>query len=72
MNRRDLIIISLILLWGAFVYFFLPSMATTSLGLMVGFTCSMMVLIGFFILLIILSFVIKKFGEWGDKKLFKE
>lgn len=72
MNRRDLIIISLILLWGAFLYFFLPNMATTALGLMVGFTCSMMVLIGFLILLIILSFVIKKFGEWGDKKLFKE
>ena len=72
MNRRDLIIISLIFLWGAFLYFFLPNMATTSLGLMVGFTCSMMVLIGFLILLIILSFVIKKFGEWGDKKLFKE
>lgn len=70
MNRRDVIIGLLALIWALFVWFILPTMELTSMGLIVCFTCSMAILTMAIILLIVLSFVIKRFGTWGDKKLW--
>jgi len=72
MNRRDIIICFLVLIWGLFVIFILPTMAATSLDLMICFMCSMIILLSMFGVLIVISLAIKNFGEWGDKKLFKE
>lgn len=66
MNRRDIIIILLVLIWCAFVYFIIPTLG----DIILWFAISLVVLDALMILLLILSFVIKRFGEWGDCKIF--
>lgn len=70
MNRRDVITILLILLWGALSIFLLPRITTTTVGLMAYFTLGSFALMACLIILLALSLIIKKFGNWGDKKIF--
>lgn len=71
MNRRDLIIVSIILLWsGLWIFFaniFCESMTPDEIIATFAFTLLMMVVS--LTVLIVLSLLIKPFGKWGDKKL---
>lgn len=71
MNRRDLIIISIILLWsGLWIFFaniFCESMTPDEIIATFAFTLLMMLVS--LTILIVLSLLIKPFGKWGDKKL---
>lgn len=70
MNRRDVIMLLIIITWGLYIYFILPM--TTAPELLIGyFTLSAFVICLLFTILFILSSVIKKFGKWGDKEIFK-
>ena len=71
MNRRDVIIFSMLIIWGLFVRLGLPKMATTSHEVIVDFTLSMLALLVGLIILMILTTTIKKFGSWGDKWIIK-
>lgn len=70
MNRRDVIMLLIIITWGLYIYCILPM--TTAPELLIGyFTLSAFVICLLFIILFILSSVIKKFGKWGDKEISK-
>lgn len=70
MNRRDVITLLIIIIWGLYIYFILP--ITTTPELLIGyFTLSTIVVCLLFIILFILSASIRKFGKWGDKEIFK-
>ena len=70
MNRRDVITLLIIIIWGLYIYFILP--ITTAPELLIGyFTLSIFVVCLLFIILFILSASIRKFGKWGDKEIFK-
>jgi hypothetical protein len=70
MNRRDVITLLIIIIWGLYAYFILP--ITTKPELLIGyFTLSGFVVCLLFIILFILSLSIRKFGKWGDKEIFK-
>ena len=71
MNRIDVIMLLIIIIWGLYIYFILP--ITTAPELFMGyFTLSAIVVCLLFVILFILSTSIKKFGKWGDKKIFKQ
>jgi hypothetical protein len=71
MNRRDLIIISIIFLWGGFWIFFAETicenMASNEILALIYVTMFLMLVC--MVTVTILSAVIKPFGKWGDKKL---
>ena len=71
MNRRDLIIISIILLWsGLWIFFaniFCESMTPDEI--IATFACTLLMMVVSLTVLIVLSLLIKPFGKWGDKKL---
>lgn len=70
MNRRDVIMLLIVIIWGLYTYFILP--ITTAPELLIGyFTLSGFVVCLLFIILFILSISIRKFGKWGDKEIFK-
>lgn len=70
MNRRDVIMLLIVIMWGLYIYFILP--ITTAPELLIGyFTLSAFVVCLLFIILFILSLSIRKFGKWGDKEIFK-
>ncbi len=71
MNRRDLIIISIILLWGGFWIFLAEGFCEnmTSDEILALFGVTMLLMLACMGTVIILSAVIKSFGKWGDKKL---
>ena len=71
MNRRDLIIITIILLWGGFWIFFAETICEnmTSNEILALICVTMFLMLVCMITVTILSVVIKPFGKWGDKKL---
>lgn len=73
MNRRDLITILLFVLWGLYVIFIIPTFAfaVSPKMLIAIFTFSMFILLVLYATFGILSFTIKRFREWCDKKIFK-
>lgn len=70
MNRRDVIMRLIIIIWGLYVYFIIPMITVPEL-FMGYLALSTFVICLLFIILFILSSVIKKFGKWGDKEIFK-
>jgi hypothetical protein len=70
MNRRDVIMLLIIIMWGLYIYFILP--ITTAPELLMGyFGFSTFIVCLLFTILFILSSSIRKFGKWGDKEIFK-
>jgi len=61
-------------MWGGFWIFladkFCESM--TSNEIIVTFACTLLMMLVSLIVLIVLSLLIKPFGEWGDKKLINK
>ena len=70
MNRRDVIMLLIIIIWGLYVYFIIPMITVPEL-FMGYFTLSAFVICLLFIILSILSSSIKKFGKWCNKEIFK-
>ena len=70
MNRRDVLILLGIIIWGLLVCFVIP-FPSTSIEAMKHLIIYFASLDVYMILLMILSCTIRKFGEWGDKKLFR-
>lgn len=71
MNRRDVLMITGILIWGLYLWLVLPTISSNvSAEIIVNFAVSMIALLIYMFVLIFLSIAIKKFGKWGDKKLF--
>lgn len=62
--------LTLIILWGLFVFYGLPAVATTSSEMIATFGWSMIALLVSFIILLVLCGVVKKFGNWCNHKLF--
>jgi cytochrome b subunit of formate dehydrogenase len=72
MNRRDVLIITGVLIWGLYLWLVLPATSSNvSAEIIVNFAVSMIALLIYMIVLIILSIAIKKFGRCGDKKIWK-
>ena len=73
MNRRDLLLMVGVLIWGLYIWLVLPSITLTdSAKGIASFATSMIVLLLYMAALIIISLFIPKFGKWGDKKLMKK
>ena len=73
MNRRDLLIIFGVLMWGLYLWLVLPSISSiVSAEIIANFTVSIVVLLLYMGIIVITSIAIPKFGEWGDKKLWKD
>ena len=70
MNRRDLIFIFLIIVWGIFIVFVIPTLCKTAMELIMMFDLTLFAVLLLFIVVLILSLCIKRFGCWGDKKVF--
>ena len=71
MNRRDVLMFTGILIWGLYLWLVLPTISSNvSAEIIANFAVSMIALLIYMIVLIFLSIAIKKFGKWGDKKLF--
>lgn len=68
--KRDLIIFSLVILLNVYTILILPRIATTSQEVIVYGTLGFFGLMVSFIILIVLSYAIKKFGHWGDQPVF--
>ena len=73
MNRRDLLIIFGVLIWGLYIWLILPSttLADSAKGI-ADFATSMILLLLYMTTIVITSLFITKFGKWGDKKIFKQ
>ena len=71
MNRRDVIIISLILSWSGLWIIGSQTFGVlmTSAELIASFSCTLLMLLVSLIIVTVLSLTIKRFGKWGDKKL---
>lgn len=69
MNRRDLILIAILLIVFAFDYFILPTLATAT-AMMGYFTISLAMIVLLWIIVLVLSAIFEVFGTWGDKKIF--
>ena len=65
MNRRDVAMCAIFVVWGLFVFFGLEHVAKTAHEMIVCFNVSVMILI-----LSCLMLTIGSLGRWGDKKLF--
>jgi hypothetical protein len=71
MNKRDLIIVFIVLVWSGF-WIFLVSIFFESMmpyEIIATFAGTMLMMLVSLIVLIIFSIIIKPFGKWGDKKL---
>lgn len=69
MNRRDLILISILLIVFAFDYFLLPTLVTAT-AMMTYFTMSLALIVLLWIIVLVLCIIFEGFGTWGDKKIF--
>lgn len=69
MNRRDLILIAILLIVFAFDYFILPTLATAT-AIMGYFTISLALIVLLWVIVLVLSAIFEGFGTWGDKKIF--
>jgi hypothetical protein len=71
MNRRDLIIVFIILVWGGLWIFLVNIFCEymTSDEIIATFACTLLMMVVSLTVLIVLSLLIKPFGKWGDKKL---
>lgn len=69
MNRRDLILIAILLIVFAFDYFILPTLVTAT-AMMTYFTISLALIVLLWIIVLVLCIIFKGFGTWGDKKIF--
>ena len=70
--RKDLILLLLILLWNAYIFFGLEIMSENVDNLMVNFTISIGLLAAILVILMILMTNIRKFREWMCTPLFKK
>ena len=77
MNKRDLLIFFGIffgvILWG--IYLLLVSSniveAASSAEIIANFGCFLLALLSYIGIIVIASIVFPKFGNWGDKKIWK-
>lgn len=69
MNRRDLILIAILLIVFAFDYFLLPTLVTAT-AMMTYFTMSLALIVLLWIIVLMLCIIFKGFCIWGDKKIF--
>lgn len=73
MNRRDLLLMFGVLIWGLYIWLILPSIILADSGKgIANFATSMIVLLLYMATLMAISLIIPKFGKWGDKKLMKK
>jgi hypothetical protein len=74
MNKRDIITISLTLIWSGVCLFFTNIFgdSLTSSEIIAIFAFTLLMLCVSLILLIILSMTIKRFGKWGDQKIINK
>ena len=74
MNRRDIITISLILIWSGICLFFTNIFgdSLTSSEIIAIFALTLLMLLVSLILVIVLSMTIKRFGKWGDQKIINK
>lgn len=73
MNRRDIIIATIILFWGGF--WLLGASIFNELTpneLIVTFSLTLLIMVISLIILILLSMFIKPFGKWGDQKIINK
>jgi hypothetical protein len=70
--RKDLILLLLILLWNAYIFFGLERMSENVDKLIVNFTISTGILAVILVILMILMTNIRKFREWMCTPLFKK
>ena len=70
--RKDLILLLLILLWNAYIFFGLEIISENVDNLMVNFTISIGLLAAILVILMILMTSIRKFREWMCTPLFKK
>lgn len=71
MNRRDLVLLALALIWFVFVeVHFREPKDFACKNYVAEFVVSMLVLLVCYVAVVIASVVFPKFGKWGDKKLF--
>ena len=72
MNRRDVLIIFGVLIWGFYLLLILPKISVTvNAEIIANFGCSLLALLLYMCIIVITSVFIPKFGNWGDKKIFK-
>jgi len=69
MLRRDLLFFVGIIVWGLLSYYVIP-WPTTFDAAYWHLVWLLLGLLGYFILIIVFSYVFPKFGKWGDKRLF--
>lgn len=74
MNRRDIIIISLVIIWFGIYLFFINIFGNslTSSEIIAIFAFTLLMLLASLGLVIIASLVIKPFGKWGDQKIINK
>ena len=74
MNRRDIITISLILIWSGVCLFFTNIFgdSLTSSEIIAIFALTLLMLCVSLGTVIILSLLIKPFGKWGDQKIINK
>lgn len=70
MLRRDLLFFVGIIVWGFLSYHVIPWPTTTFDATYWHLVWLLLGLLGYFILIIVFSYVFPKFGKWGDKRLF--
>lgn len=70
MNRRDLIIISIILLWGGLWILGASIFNELTPNELIGtFGLTLLIMVASIGIITLLSVFVKPFGKWGDKKL---
>ena len=73
MNRRDIIIIAIILVWCGFWLFGANIFKElTPNELIVIFSLTLLIIVASLIILLLLSMFIKSFGKWGDQKIINK
>lgn len=70
--RKDIILLSTLLIWAAYVFWGLELMSHNAHEIIVNFTASLGIVTAIILVLMILGSTIKKFGAWLESPLFKK
>ena len=71
MNRRDLLGILGIIIWSILFFYIIP-LPEASIGFIKRIILYCVAIDVYLISLLVLCYIFPKFGDWGDKKLFKK
>ena len=70
--RRDIILLGLLIIWAAYVFWGLELMSHNAHEIIVNFTTSLGILTAILLAIMILGSTIKKLGAWLDAPLFNK